>query len=203
MEGSSWRRLAPHPSRTEGPLHSRTPGPSWPSAPQKEQSPARPGSPPVSPVARPAPLPHRQPRDRARPGERLATSVLRQCKQIISVCLGGGGRGGTCLELCYVLKKKAKNLGHKPQTVLLSAPLAQTGIFSVVSGRPRPGLAGLGGERPEAAARPRPRGQAGRGQASRVALWPVSPRPGLTGAGVPPGCPARAAGRSGDPWGQG
>jgi hypothetical protein len=37
-----------------------------------------------------------------------------QCKQMGSVCLGGGlGAGGSCLGLCNVLKKKGKKFGSQ------------------------------------------------------------------------------------------
>ena len=64
----------------------------------------------------PAPLLRGRPTRRARPGARASIN-----RSFLSAW-GWGGGGGSCLELCYVLKKKkAKNLGHKPQTVLLSA----------------------------------------------------------------------------------
>lgn len=74
----------------------------------------------------------------------------------------------------------------------------------MVSGRLRPGPAGPGGARPEAAACPGPWGRAGRGQASWGALWPGFP-PALASPvwRVPARDQAWAAEGSGDPRGQG
>lgn len=49
------------------------------------------------------------PRMRAQPKQRPVGVHSSQCKQISSGCLGGGwGQGGSCLGLCYVLKKKKR-----------------------------------------------------------------------------------------------
>lgn len=159
-----------------------------------------------SPTPQPVPLlPPPWPGGRARraqPGERPAQAgglLSASVNRSFLSAWGVGAGGGSCLGLCYVLKKKAKNLGHKPQTVLLSAQLAQTGIFSVVSGRPRPGLAGLGGERPEVARLARG-GWAGRGWASRWP-WVGVPHSGNTCTGAPAGARLGQLGGTGPPGG--